>query len=195
MQTQIRLLLLQSDQGLPCLQCHLHLLDVLFYTKATLFKFRVFTANFSSVRSFRNFTAFCGIVGVSFTYPCVNFIVIPHLSSLIWTWFKKPWDFRGATVVVNLSVSTPTLVTQSRPTSCEWCSSFWNSEEVSVLQFADFHILWLFIRDWPLWFGFMGWGTGRFFKFCQKKNSGPMRVNAIIRTLCKKQNKKTESHS
>ena len=50
MQTQIRLLLEeeqfrllleeeQSDQGLHCLQFHLHLLNALFYGKAILLKF------------------------------------------------------------------------------------------------------------------------------------------------------------
>ena len=40
-QTLIRLLLQeeQSDQGLHCLQFHLHRLDALLYSKATLFKF------------------------------------------------------------------------------------------------------------------------------------------------------------
>ena len=40
-QTQISLLLQeQSDQGLHCLQCCLHPLDVMLYGKATLFKFK-----------------------------------------------------------------------------------------------------------------------------------------------------------
>ena len=34
----------QSDQGLHCLPFCLHLLEALFYTKATLFDFRVITA-------------------------------------------------------------------------------------------------------------------------------------------------------
>ena len=39
-QTQIRLLLEElSDQGLHCLQFHLHLLEALLYGKASLFKF------------------------------------------------------------------------------------------------------------------------------------------------------------
>ena len=39
-QTQIRLLLEeQSDQGLHCLQFHLHLLEALLYGKTTLFQF------------------------------------------------------------------------------------------------------------------------------------------------------------
>ena len=56
-QTQIRLLLQeQSDQGLHCLQFHLHLLEALLYGKASLFKsmvkprcsnFRMATAKFS----------------------------------------------------------------------------------------------------------------------------------------------------
>ena len=39
-QTQIRLLLEeQSDQGLHCLQFHLHLFDKIFYGLASLFEF------------------------------------------------------------------------------------------------------------------------------------------------------------
>ena len=39
-QTQIKLLLEeQSDQGLHCLQFHLHILEVLLYGKALLLKF------------------------------------------------------------------------------------------------------------------------------------------------------------
>ena len=39
-QTQIRLLLEeQSDQGLHCLPLHLHLLDIFFYGKTSLFEF------------------------------------------------------------------------------------------------------------------------------------------------------------
>ena len=38
----------QSDQGLHCLQFRLYLLDALLYGKASLFNFRVTTANFSS---------------------------------------------------------------------------------------------------------------------------------------------------
>ena len=53
-QTQIRRL--RSDQGLHCLQFHLYLLEALLYGKASLFKFRVITANISDVRSFRIFT-------------------------------------------------------------------------------------------------------------------------------------------
>ena len=59
-QTQIRLLLEEpSDQGRHCLLFHLHLVDALLYGKATVcLNFRVITANFSSVRSFRIFTVF-----------------------------------------------------------------------------------------------------------------------------------------
>ena len=45
----------QSDQVLHCLPFHLHLLDSLHY-KATMFKFRVITANVSGVRNFMIFT-------------------------------------------------------------------------------------------------------------------------------------------
>ena len=51
MQTQIRLLLdEQSDQGLHCLRFPLHLLDTLLYGCSN---FRMITASFSGVRSFR----------------------------------------------------------------------------------------------------------------------------------------------
>ena len=43
----------QSDQGLFCLQFRLLLFGALLYGKATLFKFRVITVHFSSVRMFR----------------------------------------------------------------------------------------------------------------------------------------------
>ena len=56
-ETQIRLPLEeQSDQGLHCLQFRLHLLDALLYSKASLFNFRVITANFLGVQIFRSFT-------------------------------------------------------------------------------------------------------------------------------------------
>ena len=56
-QTQIRQLLEeQSDQGLHCLQFRLHLLNALFYGKASLFNFRVTITNFSGVQIFRCFT-------------------------------------------------------------------------------------------------------------------------------------------
>ena len=55
-QTQIRLLEKQSDQGLHCLQFCLHLLDVLLMVKPLCSNFRVITANSSGVRIFRIFT-------------------------------------------------------------------------------------------------------------------------------------------
>ena len=58
-QTQIRLLLQeQFDQGLHYLQFRLHLLDALLYGKASLFNFRVTTANFAGVQIFRSFTVY-----------------------------------------------------------------------------------------------------------------------------------------
>ena len=45
-----------ADPDLHCLQFCLHLLDTLLYSKYSLFSFRVITANFSDVRSFRSFT-------------------------------------------------------------------------------------------------------------------------------------------
>ena len=56
-QTKIWLLIEeQSDQGLHCLQLHLHLLEALQYGKACGSNFRVITANFSDVQTFRIFT-------------------------------------------------------------------------------------------------------------------------------------------
>ena len=46
----------QSDQGLHCLQFHLHLLEALQYGKASCSNFRVITTNFSYVQIFRIFT-------------------------------------------------------------------------------------------------------------------------------------------
>ena len=87
-QTQIR----QSDQGLYFLQFRLHLLDALLYSKASLFNFRVTTANFLGVRIFRSFTVNINFCINTCLHSCVNALLNWKLVQSVKSMFK-PFEF------------------------------------------------------------------------------------------------------